>query len=157
MVNLHPLKNNMKMNENEGTKRLMIENILKLQEAARKEVVVREDGTAALEFLTAVPFAIQVAMQWISFKSIAKCLIENEIVKSTNLNDNLLLSEGLSVEVIPLPHCIILLPLDFIPLPLLFLPPPHFFIPLPHSLLKHFDILSFFWAARDEATPPYAL
>jgi hypothetical protein len=63
MVNLHPLKNNMKMNENEGTKRLMIENILKLQEAARKEVVVREDGTAALEFLTAVPFAIQVAMQ----------------------------------------------------------------------------------------------
>jgi hypothetical protein len=157
MVNLHPLKNNMKMNENEGTERLMIENILKLQEAARREVVVREVGTAALEFLTAVPFAIQVAMQWISFKSIAKCLIENEIVKSTNLNDNLLLSEGLSVEVIPLPHCIILLPLDFIPLPLLFLPPPHFFIPLPQSLLKHFDILSFFWAARDEATPPYAL
>jgi hypothetical protein len=70
------------------------------------------------------------------FESIAKCLIENKIVKSTNLRDNLLLSECLSVEVIPLPHCIVLLPLDFVPLPLLFVMPPHFFIPLPQSLLK---------------------
>jgi hypothetical protein len=43
--------------------------------------------------------------------------------------------------------------LDFIPLPLLFVPPPHFFILLPQSLLKHFDLLSFFRAVRDEATP----
>jgi hypothetical protein len=90
------------------------------------------------------------------FESIAKCSIENEIVKSTNLKGNLLLSESLSVEVIPLPHCIVLLPLDFVPLPLLFVPPPHFFIPLPQSLLKHFDLLLFFRVARDEATPPYA-
>jgi hypothetical protein len=69
------------------------------------------------------------------------------------MKDNLLLSEGLSVEVIPLPHCIILLPLDYVPLPLLFIPPPHFFIPLPQSLLKHFDLLLFFRAVRDEATP----
>jgi hypothetical protein len=66
------------------------------------------------------------------------------------LKDNLLLSEGLSVEVTPLPHCIVLLPLDFVPLPLLF-------VPLPQSLLKHFDLLQFFRAARDEATPPSAL
>jgi hypothetical protein len=129
----------------------------KLQEAARKEVVVREVGTAAPEFLAAMPFAIHVAIQWISFESIAKCSIENEIVKSTNLKDNLLLSEGLSVEVIPLPHYIVLMPLDFIPLPLLYVPPPHFFIPLPQSLLKHFNLLPFFQAVRDEATPPCAL
>jgi hypothetical protein len=42
--------------------------------------------------------------------------MENEIVKSmTNLKDNLLLSEDLSVEVIPLPHCIVLIPMDFVP------------------------------------------
>jgi hypothetical protein len=76
------------------------------------------------------------------------------MVKSINLKDKLLLSEGLSVEVISLPHCIVLLPLDFIPLSMLFVPPPHFFIPLPQSLLKHFDLLSFFQAVRDEATPP---
>jgi hypothetical protein len=74
-------------------------------------------------------------------------LIANEIVKSTNLKDNLLLSEGLSVEVVPLPHCFISLPLDFIP-------PPHFFIPLPQTLLKHFNLEPVFRAARDEATPP---
>jgi hypothetical protein len=74
-------------------------------------------------------------------------LIANEIVKSTNLKNNLLLSEGLSVEVIPLYHCFVLLPLDFIP-------PPHFFIPLPVTLLKHFDLEPVFRVARDEATPP---
>jgi hypothetical protein len=36
-------------------------------------------------------------------------------------------------------------------------PLPHFFILLPQSLLKHFDLLPFFRAARDEATPPCAL
>jgi hypothetical protein len=40
MVDLHRLKNNMKMKENEGTKRLMIGNIPKLHEAAQREVVV---------------------------------------------------------------------------------------------------------------------
>jgi hypothetical protein len=38
----------------------------------------------------------------------------------------LLLSEGLSIEVVPLP-------LDFIPLL-------HFLIPLPQTLVKHFDL-----------------
>jgi hypothetical protein len=63
MKNLHRLKNNMKMNENEGTERLMIENIPELQEAARREVVVGEVGTVAPEFLAATPFAIHVVMQ----------------------------------------------------------------------------------------------
>jgi hypothetical protein len=63
MVNLHRLKNNMKMNKNEGMKRLMIVNIPELQEAARREVVVGEVGTVAPEFLAAAPFAIHVAMQ----------------------------------------------------------------------------------------------
>jgi hypothetical protein len=63
MVNLHRLKNNMKMNKNEGMKRLMIVNIPELQEAARREVVVGEVGTGAPEFLAAAPFAIHVAMQ----------------------------------------------------------------------------------------------
>jgi hypothetical protein len=133
--------------KNEGTERQMIGNVPELQEAARREVVVGEVGTAAHEFLATAPFAIHVVMHLISFKSIAKCSIENKIVKSTNLKDNLLLSEDLSVEVVPLPHYIVLLPLDFIPLP-------HFFIVLPQSLLKHFDLLSFFRAARDETTPP---
>jgi hypothetical protein len=157
MVTLHRLKNNMKMDENEGTERLMIGNVWELQEAAWTEVVVGEDGTTTPEFLAAMSFSIHVVMQWITFESIAKCSIENEIVKSTNLKDNLLLKEGMSVEVVSLPHCIVLLPLGFVPLPLLFIPPPHFFIPLPQNLLKHFDLLSFFWAARDEATPPCAL
>jgi hypothetical protein len=108
--------------------------------------VVGEVGTMAHEFLAIVPFAIHVAMQWISFESIAKCSIENEIVKSTNLKDNLLLSEGLSVEVVRLPHC-------FVPLPLDFIPPLHFFIPLPQTLLMHFDLKPVFRAVRDEATP----
>jgi hypothetical protein len=85
--------------------------------AARRAVVVEEVGTAAPEFLAAALFAIHVAMQRISIESIAKCSIENEIVKSTNLKDNLLPSEGLSVEVVPRPHCIILLPLLSIPPP----------------------------------------
>jgi hypothetical protein len=63
MANLHQLKNNMKMNENEGTKRLMIENVPELKEAAQREVVVGEVGTVAPEFLVAAPFAIHVAMQ----------------------------------------------------------------------------------------------
>jgi hypothetical protein len=86
-------------------------------------------------------------MQLISFESIAKCSIANEIVKSTNVKDNLMLSKGLSVEVIPLPHCFILLPLDFIPLL-------HFFIKLPQTLLKPFNLELVFRAARDKATPP---
>jgi hypothetical protein len=49
--------------ENEGTERLMIENVPELQEAARREVVVGEVGTAVPKFLTAVPFAIHVTMQ----------------------------------------------------------------------------------------------
>jgi hypothetical protein len=38
-------------------------NIPELVEAARREVVVGEVGTAAPEFLAAAPFAIHVAMQ----------------------------------------------------------------------------------------------
>jgi hypothetical protein len=38
--------------ENEGTERLMIGNVPELQEAARREVVVGEVGTAAPEFVT---------------------------------------------------------------------------------------------------------
>jgi hypothetical protein len=101
----------------------MIGNVSELQEAARSEVMVGELRTAAPEFLAAVPFTIHVAMHWFS-NLFAKCSIANEIVKSTNLKNNLLLSEGMSIEVIPLPHC-------FIPLPLDFIPPPHFFVLLP--------------------------
>jgi hypothetical protein len=101
----------------------MIENVSDLQEATRSEVVMRELGIAAPEFLTAAPLVIHVASQKISFENIAKCSIKNKIVKSTNLKNNLLLSEGLSIEVIPLPHC-------FVPLPLDFIPSPHFFVPL---------------------------
>jgi hypothetical protein len=102
----------------------MIGNVSELQEATRSEVVVGELGIVAPEFFAAASLAIHVAMQWISFESITKCSIMNEIVKPTNLKDNLLLSEGLTVEVIPLPHCLVSFPLDFIL-------PPHFFIPLP--------------------------
>jgi hypothetical protein len=52
-----------KEHENEGTERLMIENIPEVQEATRSEVVVGEVGTTAQEFPAAVPFAIHVAMQ----------------------------------------------------------------------------------------------
>jgi hypothetical protein len=63
MINLHRLKSNMKMNKNEGTERLMIVNVLELQEMTRREVVVGEVETAAPEFLAAATFAIHVAMQ----------------------------------------------------------------------------------------------
>jgi hypothetical protein len=63
MNNLHRLKNNMKVNKNKETESLMIENVPKLVEAVRREVVVGEVGTAAPEFLTAAPFAIHIAMQ----------------------------------------------------------------------------------------------
>jgi hypothetical protein len=53
----------MKMNKNEETESLMIGNVLELVEATRREVVVGEVGTAAPEFLAAVPFATHVAMQ----------------------------------------------------------------------------------------------
>jgi hypothetical protein len=66
-------------------------------------------------------------------ESIAKCLIANEIVKSTNMKDNLLLNKGLSVDFVPLPHC---------------------FVMLPHTLFKHFDLHPLFRAVRDKATPP---
>jgi hypothetical protein len=117
----------------------MIGNIPELQEVTWSEVVVGEDGIAAFEFLGAVSFAIHIAIQWISFESIAKCSIANEIVKSTNLKDRLLLSQGLSIEVILLPHCFVL--------------PSHFFVPLPQTLLKHFNLESVFRAVRDEGTP----
>jgi hypothetical protein len=74
----------------------MIRNVPELQEAIQSEVVVGELGTVASEFLAAAPFAIHFAIQWISFESIAKCSIANEIVKSTNLKNDLLLSEGLA-------------------------------------------------------------
>jgi hypothetical protein len=54
MNNLHRLKNNMKMNKNNGTKSLMIGNVSELVEAARREVVVGEVGTATPEFLVVV-------------------------------------------------------------------------------------------------------
>jgi hypothetical protein len=63
MNNLHRLKNNMKVNKNKETESLMIENVPKLVEAVRREVVVGEVGTAAPEFLTAASFAIHIAMQ----------------------------------------------------------------------------------------------
>jgi hypothetical protein len=63
MNNMHRLKNNMKMNKNEEIESLMIGNIPELVEAARREVVVGEVGTAGPEFLTVAPFAIHVAMQ----------------------------------------------------------------------------------------------
>jgi hypothetical protein len=44
----------------------------------------------------------------------------------------MMLSKGLSVEVVP---------------------PPHFFVPLPQTLLKHFNLGSVFRAVRDEGTP----
>jgi hypothetical protein len=65
MNNLHRLKNNIKMNKNEETESLMIENVPELVEFARREVVVGEVGTEAPEFLAVVPFAIHVALQLI--------------------------------------------------------------------------------------------
>jgi hypothetical protein len=63
MNNLHRLKKNVKMNKNEETESLMIGKVLELVEAARREVMVGEVGTAAPEFLAATPFAIHVAIQ----------------------------------------------------------------------------------------------
>jgi hypothetical protein len=63
MNNLHQLKNNMKMNKNKETGSLLIVNVPELVEAARREVVVGEVGTAVPKFLAAGPFAIHVAMQ----------------------------------------------------------------------------------------------
>jgi hypothetical protein len=61
---LHQLKNSKKMNKNEETESLMIENVPKLVEVVRREVVGGgEVATAATEFLAAAPFAIHVAMQ----------------------------------------------------------------------------------------------
>jgi type IV secretory pathway ATPase VirB11/archaellum biosynthesis ATPase len=60
---LHQLRNNKKMNKNEETESLMIENVSELVEAARMEVVVGEVATGATEFLAAALFAIHVAMQ----------------------------------------------------------------------------------------------
>jgi hypothetical protein len=63
MNNLHRLKNNMKMNKNEKTKSLMIENVPELVEDARREVVVGEIETAPPEFLSVAPFSIHVAIK----------------------------------------------------------------------------------------------
>jgi hypothetical protein len=63
MVKLYQINNNMKMNKNKGTEKLIIVSVSELQEAARREVVVGEDETAAPEFLAVVLFAIHVAMQ----------------------------------------------------------------------------------------------
>jgi hypothetical protein len=60
---LHRLKNNKKINKNEETECLIIENVPKLVETARREVVVGEVATVATEFLTATSFVIHVAMQ----------------------------------------------------------------------------------------------
>jgi hypothetical protein len=51
------------MNKNEETESLMIENVSKLVEVVRREVVVGEVATAATEFLAVAPFDIYVAMQ----------------------------------------------------------------------------------------------
>jgi hypothetical protein len=51
------------MNKNGETESLMIENVLELVEAARREVVVGEVATVATEFLAAAPFPIHVRMQ----------------------------------------------------------------------------------------------
>jgi hypothetical protein len=59
---LHQLKNSKKMNKNEETKSLIIENVPELVEAARREVVVGEVAIAATESLAAASFAIHVAM-----------------------------------------------------------------------------------------------
>jgi flagellar biogenesis protein FliO len=59
---LHQLKNSKKMNKNEETKSLMIENVSELVEVARREVVVGV-ATATIEFLATAPFAIHIAMQ----------------------------------------------------------------------------------------------
>jgi hypothetical protein len=60
---LHQLKNSKKMNKNEETESLMIQNVLELIEAARREVVVGEVATTTTEFLAATSFTIHVAMQ----------------------------------------------------------------------------------------------
>jgi hypothetical protein len=60
---LHQLKNSKKMNKNKDTESLMIGNVPKLIEAARREAVVGEVATAITEFLAAASFAIHVAMQ----------------------------------------------------------------------------------------------
>jgi hypothetical protein len=60
---LHQLKNSKKMNKNEETESLMIQNVLELIEAARREVVVGEVATTTTEFLAAASFTIHVAMQ----------------------------------------------------------------------------------------------
>jgi hypothetical protein len=48
---LHRLNNNKKMNKNEETESLMIENVPVLVEAARREVVVGEVATVELNSL----------------------------------------------------------------------------------------------------------
>jgi hypothetical protein len=53
----------MKMNKNDETESLMIGNVPELVEAAQREVVVGEVGTATPEFLAVAPFAVHVAMQ----------------------------------------------------------------------------------------------
>jgi hypothetical protein len=64
MVNMHHrLRNNMKMNKNKGTERLIIVNVPELQKVARREVVVGDIRIATHKFLATAPFAIHVAMQ----------------------------------------------------------------------------------------------
>jgi tetrahydromethanopterin S-methyltransferase subunit H len=70
----------------------MIRNVPKLQKVNWSDVVVGKVGTTTLEILAAALFVIHVAIEGISFKSIAKCSIVNEIIKSTNLKHHMLLS-----------------------------------------------------------------
>jgi hypothetical protein len=60
---LHQLNNSKKMNTNEETESLMIENVPELVKVARREVVMGEVAIAVTEFLIAVSFAIHVAIQ----------------------------------------------------------------------------------------------
>jgi hypothetical protein len=62
---LHRLKNNKEMNKYEETESLMIGNVPELVKAARREVVVGEVATAAIEFLAPAPFVIYVGMQFV--------------------------------------------------------------------------------------------
>jgi hypothetical protein len=62
-------------------KNQMIWIVHEFKEANQWEVVVVEVGTAACQIFVVALFARHVVIQWISFKSIAKYLIVNEITQ----------------------------------------------------------------------------